>query len=49
LMSEFARFAEDTRQTMLISADGKCEVRKFGNSAIRYIDGRIYLNGVQKK
>ena len=46
---EFARFAEDTKQTMVIFPNEHCGVEKFGNRASRYIDGRIYLNGRQVK
>ena len=41
---EFARFAEDTRQIIVIFSSGLTGVEKFGNRVIRYIDGRIYLN-----
>ena len=47
--AEFKRFAENTLQEMVIFPNGMSGVRKFYNMATRYIDGRIFLNGVQKE
>ena len=47
--TEVKRFAEDTLQEMVIFPSGLSGVRKFSNMATRYIDGRIFLNGVQKE
>ena len=38
-------FAEDTRQTVSITADGDFRVEKLGHTAIRRIDGTITLDG----
>ena len=47
--TEVKRFAENTLQEMVIFPNGMSGVRKFSNMATRYIDGRIFLNGVQKE
>jgi hypothetical protein len=46
---EFARFAEGVQQEMIIFPNGMFGVRKHKNIAVRYIDGRVYLNGEQKE
>jgi hypothetical protein len=46
---ECGRFAEDVKQVMVIFSDGRFGVRKHSNVVIRYADGRVYLNGVQKQ
>ena len=46
---ECGRFAEDVKQVMVIFSDGRFGVRKHSNAVIRYADGRVYLNGVQKQ
>jgi hypothetical protein len=46
---EFKRFAEHVQQEMIIFSWGLSGVRKFSYMATREIDGRIFLNGVQKE
>ena len=46
---EVARFAEYTRQEMIIFDDGRTGVSKFANMVIRHIDGKIFLNRDQKE
>ena len=46
---EAARFAEYTRQEMIIFDDGRTGVSKFANMVIRHIDGKIFLNRDQKE
>ena len=45
----WARFAEDVRAEFILQEDGTFTVRKLGNEATRYVDGRVFLNGVQQK
>ena len=44
-----SRFAEDVRAEFVLLEDGTFTVRKLGNEATRYVDGRVFLNGEQKK
>ena len=45
----WARFAEDVRAEFILQEDGTFTVRKLDNEATRYVDGRVFLNGVQQK
>ena len=44
-----ARFAENVRAELILQKDGTFTVRKLGNEATRYVDGRVFLNGERKK